>query len=100
MADAVVRLCDGADLVIYDTMYTSDEYKQFPHFGHSRPSDAIAVCAQAGCKMLALYHHSPDRSDGEVDTMLANARLQAGDATKHLEVVAAFEGMDLTLGKV
>jgi hypothetical protein len=50
--------------------------------------------------MLALYHHSPDRSDGEVDTMLANARLQAGDATKHLEVVAAFEGMDLTLGKV
>ncbi len=99
MADAVARLCEGADLVIYDTMYTADEYKQFPHFGHSRPSDAIAVCAQAGCKMLALYHHSPDRSDGEVDAMLADARLQAGDAAKQLQVVAAFEGLDFTLGK-
>lgn len=99
MADAVARLCDGADLVIYDTMYTADEYRQFPHFGHSRPSDALAVCAQAGCKMLALYHHSPDRSDGEVDTMLADARVQAGGVARQLEVVAAFEGMDLTLGK-
>jgi phosphoribosyl 1,2-cyclic phosphodiesterase len=99
MSESVARLCDGADLVIYDTMYTADEYKQFPHFGHSRPSDAIAVCAQAGCKMLALYHHSPDRSDAEVDAMLADARLQAGETAKQLEVVAAFEGMDLTLGK-
>lgn len=99
MAAAVARLCEGSDLVIYDTMYTADEYKQFPHFGHSRPSDAIAVCSQVGCKMLALYHHSPDRSDGEVDAMLADARLQAGDLAKQLQVVAAFEGLDLTLGK-
>jgi len=80
-------------------MYTADEYRQFPHFGHSRPSDAIAVCAQAGCKMLALYHHAPDRADGEVDTMLGDARTQAESAAKQLEIVAAFEGMDLTLGK-
>jgi ribonuclease BN (tRNA processing enzyme) len=99
MAGAVARLCDSADLVIYDTMYTADEYRQFPHFGHSRPSDAIAVCKQAGCRMLALFHHSPDRSDGEVDAMLAGACAQAKDTAKHLEIVAAFEGMDLALGK-
>jgi ribonuclease BN (tRNA processing enzyme) len=95
----VARLCEGADLVIYDTMYTADEYRQLPHFGHSRPSDAIAVCRQAGCKMLALYHHSPDRSDGEVDLMLEDAQAQAQTVAKPLEVVAAFEGMDLILGK-
>lgn len=99
MAGAVVRLCEGADLVIYDTMYTADEYRQFPHFGHSRPSDAIAVCGEAGCRMLALFHHSPDRSDGEVDAMLADARGQAQTVAKQLEIVAAFEGMDLMLGK-
>lgn len=99
MAGAVARLCDGADLVIYDTMYTADEYRQLPHFGHSRPCDAIAVCAQAGCKTLALFHHAPDRSDAEVDAMLADARVQVQAAAASLEVVAAFEGMDLLLGK-
>jgi len=99
MAGAVARLCDGADLVIYDTMYTADEYRQLPHFGHSRPSDAIGVCAKASCKTLVLFHHAPDRSDAEVDTVLADARAQAEAVAKSLEVVAAFEGMDLMLGK-
>ncbi|MGD0837539.1 MAG: MBL fold metallo-hydrolase [Polyangia bacterium] len=98
MAGAVARLCEGADLVIYDTMYTTDEYRQYPHFGHSRPSDAIAVCGAAGCRMLALYHHAPDRADSEVDAMWSEAREQARAQGKTLEVVAAFEGMDLTLG--
>jgi ribonuclease BN (tRNA processing enzyme) len=96
MASAVVRLCADADLVIYDTMYTAEEYRQYPHFGHSRPSDAIAVCRAAGAKTLALFHHAPDRSDADVDAMLAKARTQ----TKKLDIVAAFEGLDLTLGKV
>jgi ribonuclease BN (tRNA processing enzyme) len=95
----VTRLCEGADLVIYDTMYTASEYRQFPHFGHSRPSDAIAICGRAGSQRLALYHHAPDRSDGEVDTMLDDARAQAHLAAKQLQIVAAFEGMDLMLGK-
>jgi phosphoribosyl 1,2-cyclic phosphodiesterase len=100
MRSQVVSLCEGADLVIYDTMYTADEYRQYPHFGHSRPSDAIMVCHQAGVKTLALFHHSPDRSDGEVDAMLDGARAQAKTASSNLEVVAAFEGLDLLLGKV
>jgi phosphoribosyl 1,2-cyclic phosphodiesterase len=99
MAAAVVRLCEGADLVIYDTMYTADEYRQFPHYGHSRPSDAITVCQNAGAKMLALFHHAPDRSDAEVDTMLDGARAQAFVHAPKLEIVAAFEGLDLLLGK-
>src|SRR5262245_30420640 len=37
MRDGVVRLCEGADLVIYDTMFTADDYRRIPHYGHSRP---------------------------------------------------------------
>ena len=99
MAAAVVRLCEGADLVIYDTMYTADEYRQFPHYGHSRPSDAITVCREAGAKTLALFHHAPDRSDAEVDAMVKGALLQSGTHAPRLEIVAAFEGLDLLLGK-
>jgi len=100
MASAVVRLCEGADLVIYDTMYSAAEYRQYPHFGHSRPSDAISVCRQAGVKTLALFHHAPDRSDAEVDAMLDGARVQAKTESAKLEIVAAFEGLDLLMGKV
>jgi len=98
MAEDVVRLCTDADLVIYDTMYTAGEYQKYPHFGHSRPQDAIAVCQAAGVKCLALFHHAPDRSDSEVDTMLAGARALAKEQGT-LDIVAAYEGLDLTLGR-
>jgi len=100
MSAAVVRLCEGADLVIYDTMFTAEEYRQFPHFGHSRPSDAIAVAGKAEAKRLALFHHAPDRSDAEVDAMLAGARSQGAREAKRLDIIAAFEGLDLLLGQV
>jgi len=37
MRQGVVRLCEGADLVIYDTMFTTEDYRKLPHYGHSRP---------------------------------------------------------------
>ena len=41
MREGVVRLCEGADLVIYDTQFTPEEYRARPHWGHSCPEDAI-----------------------------------------------------------
>jgi phosphoribosyl 1,2-cyclic phosphodiesterase len=97
MRGSVVALCEGADLVIYDTMFTPEDYQLLPHFGHSRPSDAIEVSAEAGARALALYHHAPERSDDEIDLMLAEARTVA--AGQGLGVIAAYEGLDLPLGK-
>src|SRR6185369_8843331 len=99
MREGVVRLCEGADLVIYDTMFTPDDYRQLPHYGHSRPSDAIEICRQAGARRLALFHHAPERSDAEVDAILADAQALVAREKIPLEVVAAYEGMDLTLGR-
>jgi phosphoribosyl 1,2-cyclic phosphodiesterase len=99
MRSEVVRLCEGADLVVYDTMFTAEDYRSLPHYGHSRPSDAIEICHDAGAKMLALYHHAPERSDAEVDAMLAEARRVSGQEARELQVVAAYEGLDVPLGK-
>jgi hypothetical protein len=49
--------------------------------------------------MLALFHHSPDRSDAEVDSMLEGALAQSETHAPKLKIVAAFEGLDLLLGK-
>ena len=99
MRQGVVRLCAGADLVIYDTKITTEDYRRLPHYGHSRPSDAIEICREAGVKQLALFHHAPERSDGEVDAILADARAIVARDKISLDVVAAYEGMDLGLGR-
>ena len=99
MRSEVVRLCEGADLVVYDTMFTAEDYRSLPHYGHSRPSDAIEICHDAGVKTLALYHHAPERSDAEVDAMLAEARRVSSAEARSLQVIAAFEGLDVPLGK-
>lgn len=98
MRDGVVRLCEGADLVIYDTMFTPDDYHRMPHYGHSRPSDALDVCRHAGARRLALFHHAPERSDAEVDAILAETREQALGSGLSLDISAAYEGFDLDLG--
>jgi phosphoribosyl 1,2-cyclic phosphodiesterase len=99
MRAGVIRLCEGADLVIYDTMFTAEDYDLMPHYGHSRPSDALEICRDASARTLALYHHAPERSDAEVDGILADARDQVARMGAKLTVMAAFEGLDLELGK-
>ena len=100
MRDGVVRLCEGADLVIYDTMFTADDYRRIPHYGHSRPSDALDVCHEAGARRLALFHHAPERSDAEVDAILAETRVQVRNAKLSLDLVAAYEGLDIDLANI
>jgi phosphoribosyl 1,2-cyclic phosphodiesterase len=99
MRASVVGLCEGADLVIYDTMFTPEDYRAMPHFGHSRPNDAIEISREAGAQALALYHHAPERSDDEIDLMLSQARQVAAASGSGLRVVAAYEGLDLPLGR-
>ena len=100
MRAAVVTLCEGADLVIYDTMFTAEDYRLLSHYGHSRPDDALDICRAAGARTLALYHHAPERSDDEVDTMLSAAQAQSSAAgASSLGLLAAFEGLSLTLGR-
>ena len=97
MREGVVRLCEGADLVVYDTMFTADDYRRIPHYGHSRPSDAVDVCREAGARRLVLFHHAPERSDAEIDVILEQTRMLAGSGGP--EVTAAFEGLEVELGR-
>ncbi len=94
MRDGVVRLCEGADLVIYDTQFTPEEYKVRPHWGHSCPEDAIEIARAAGAKGVVLFHHAPERTDDQIDELLAAHR----KTTPDLQLLAAAEGMEITLG--
>jgi phosphoribosyl 1,2-cyclic phosphodiesterase len=93
----LVSLCRGADLLIYDTQFTPEEYRAKPHWGHSTPDDAIAVALDAGVDTLALYHHAPARSDDQQDAILDDCRRKLRGCG--LDVIAAYEGLELTLGE-
>jgi phosphoribosyl 1,2-cyclic phosphodiesterase len=97
MRESLLRLCQGVDLLIYDTQFTTEEYRSRPHWGHSTPDDAIEIALEARVKSLVLYHHAPARSDDEQDAILDVCRIKLAGAP--FEVLAAYEGMELTLGE-
>lgn len=92
----LIDLSRGADLLIYDTQFTPEEYASRPHWGHSTPDDAISIAREAGVKSLMLYHHAPARSDDEQDAILAAARLAANSDA--FSIHAASEGLEVVLG--
>jgi hypothetical protein len=50
-------------------------------------------------RQLALFHHAPERSDAEIDDILAGTRAATERAGIALDVVAAYEGLDISLGR-
>ena len=95
--DDVLDLCDATDLMIHDAQHTAAEYEVKRHFGHCTIEYAVRVASEAGARRLALFHHCPTHSDDDVDRMLAYAR-DVSAKTGGPEVVAAREGMRLTVG--
>ncbi len=89
----IIEFLRGCDLVIYDTMYTYDEYLEKMTWGHSYPEYAVAVCRAAGVERLLLFHHLPDASDAELDEL--DEAWSGHDAPK---VTLAREGQTLELG--
>ena len=59
----VVALSEGADLLIHEAQYTTEELKDKKGWGHSSYEQAIQVAEMANVKMLAITHHDPDHDD-------------------------------------
>jgi phosphoribosyl 1,2-cyclic phosphodiesterase len=91
------RFLAGVELLIHDAMYTPQELDAHRGWGHSTFVEAVALAAEAGARRLVLFHHEPEHGDAAIDGMLVEARRQAKAAGKPAEVLAAQEGMTLTL---
>jgi phosphoribosyl 1,2-cyclic phosphodiesterase len=91
----VIALSEGADCLIHDAQYEDDDYKK--GWGHSTIASAIDVAARAHVKRLVLYHHDPERSDDALDEVGKRAQALARERASSLEVLVAYEGMELTV---
>jgi phosphoribosyl 1,2-cyclic phosphodiesterase len=78
MRQAAIDLAAGADLLIFDSHLTRQEYPQFPHYGHSTPDHALEMAIAAQVRELVLFHHAPARSDTELAKLEEQYRSMAG----------------------
>lgn len=88
---AILNLIEGADLVIYDSTYTDDEFPSKVGWGHSTWQEGIRLCRSAKVKRLAIFHHDPDHDDQFMEALEDSAR-QIWDGT-----LVARDNMELTL---
>jgi phosphoribosyl 1,2-cyclic phosphodiesterase len=65
----VIELLEACDLVLYDTMYSHDEYLTKMSWGHSYPEYAVSLCRAANVRKLLLFHHLPDATDEDLDAL-------------------------------
>ncbi|NWH06729.1 MBL fold metallo-hydrolase [Desulfobacter latus] len=64
----------NADVLFHDTEYTDDEYLNKTGWGHSCLSDVLDLSARASVGQLGLIHINQDRTDDQVDAMVAQCR--------------------------
>ena len=87
----ILDLIDGADLVLYDSTYTDEEWRNRIGWGHSTWTEGVRLAQAAGVKRLVLFNHDPDHDDA------AMAAIEAAAQAVFPDCFAAREGMTVTL---
>lgn len=68
---AVQRFVAGADVMVYDAMYTDEEYPKRVGWGHSTWQKAVELAERADVAVPVIMHHDPSRSDDALDSIQA-----------------------------
>ena len=92
--DAAMELAADVDLLIHDAQFVASEFPDVAYLGHASAEYAIGLARAAGARRLALFHHSPERTDVEIDQIVRDRR------TADLEMFAATEGTVVPLSPV
>ena len=88
---AALALVSGVDMLLHDAQHTAAELPARAAFGHSAVEYAVGLAEKAAALRLLLFHHDPDRTDDEIDAIVAGC--QGGS----VEVAAAAEGKVIDL---
>jgi phosphoribosyl 1,2-cyclic phosphodiesterase len=85
------------DVLIMDTQYDREEYKQHVGWGHGCLDDIVMLALDAGVKQLFLFHHDPNHDDAKISQMVSHARQLVASRNGALQIEAAREGARVEL---
>jgi phosphoribosyl 1,2-cyclic phosphodiesterase len=71
---AVVEWARGADVLLHDAQYTTDDYEAHRGWGHSTWERAVETAIAADVGKLVTISHDPQRADDELDRLVEQAR--------------------------
>ncbi len=75
MDKRLVSFVRGVDILIYDAMYTPEEYESGKHgWGHSTWLEGTKIALKARVRRLYLSHFNPKHSDDKIDAFISLAR--------------------------
>jgi ribonuclease BN (tRNA processing enzyme) len=86
MTPAAWSLVEGVDVLLHDAQFIESERSLADDYGHATVEETMALAGNAGVGLLVLFHHSPVRTDGQLDRIL-----EVADSP--VPVVVAKEGM-------
>ena len=89
-------LAKGADLLIYDGMYTPEEYeKKYKGWGHSTWEKGFELARYAGVGKYAVFHHDPNHNDDFLDAYESEVREKCRRQQPGMDVFFAREQLDV-----
>lgn len=96
--DDYVKFSIGADLLFHDAEYTREEYEaQTRGWGHTVFLDTLQLALDANAKRLGLFHQNQDRTDSQVDAMVAECNSIIKKQGSSLDCFAVAAGAEFEL---
>ena len=83
--------------MFHDAEYTPEQYRYQKTWGHSTYQDALELAISARAGRFGLFHHSQDRSDEQIDAIVADCRSIAAARGVDMEIFALTQETELTL---
>lgn len=94
-----VEFVRGVDLLIHDAQYDERDIPEKHGWGHSLISQVRRLAVDAQVRNLVMFHHDPERSDGELDEVaIENARFFKSAGARIGAWIAA-EGLTFELAR-
>lgn len=87
----------GADLLVHDSEFLQEEYDKKRTWGHSTINQALDLAIMARVKRFGLFHHNQDRTDSQIDDMVAQCRGRIRRENSPMECFAAASDMEIIL---
>lgn len=92
-----VNFCQDVDILVHDAMFTNTERMHTYGWGHSLVSQTLQLALDAKVKTLVLYHHAPDRTDEQLEAILAESQTFIQAQNSNCQVLLAREGETLSV---